>query len=359
MTIEKAHNDGRENTGNDSEKQEGAQAGAQHMISHDNVQSHAEWLANLDEIDRLEMEAGGVLAVPKAWAHCLTDDRAFRYEWAKRALQQSFLQATGAEAIELRRGPCDIYASNVEANLLEGIPFVDLRQAFDDGKGQELHGDATHPPKMAAIHSSSALVVNTFGPWYRDPSHVVVNGHRGFTTITFEAQVPHGLKGTPPHLDVRLDADDRVLAIESKCLEYLYPTRKPAWFAPAYDTIIDQRAQSPWFRHIATLRENSERYRYLDAAQLIKHYLGLSHSEPTKSLTLLYLFWEPRNWQEFEVFRQHRAEIREFSDVVAGDRVRFEAFSYNDLWAEWEQMQMPGWLAAHLQRLKARYSVDL
>jgi hypothetical protein len=212
---------------------------------------------------------------------------------------------------------------------------------------------------MAAIHSSSALVVNTFGPWYLDPSHLVVNGHRGFTTIAFEAQVRHGLNGPPPHLDLRLDADDRVLAIESKCLEYLYPTRKPAWFAPAYDTIVDQRAQSPWFRHIAALRENSERYRYLDAAQLIKHYLGLSHSEPTTSLTLLYLFWEPRNWQEFDAFRQHRAEIREFRDVVAGDQVRFEALSYNELWTEWEQMQRPCWLAGHLQQLKARYSVEL
>lgn len=353
MTIEQAHDDGRENAGNDSEKQEGTQAGAHNITSHDNVQSGDErW----DEIDRLEREAGGVLAVPKDLEDRLN---ARIYDVAKLALRGAFLQAHGAEAMGMWREPYDAYASSVEANLFDAIPFVDLRQAFDDGKGQELHGDATHPPKMAAIYSSSALVLNTFGPWYRDLSHLVVNRHRGFKTMTFEAQVPHGLKGTPPHLDMRLDVDDRVLAIESKCLEYLYPMRKPAWFAPAYDTIVDHRAQSPWFRHIAALRENSERYRYLDAAQLIKHYLGLSHSEPTKSLTLLYLFWEPRNWQDFEAFTQHRAEIREFSDVVAGDRVRFEAFSYNELWAEWEQMQMPGWLAAHLQRLKARYSIDL
>jgi hypothetical protein len=357
MTIEESHNDGRANTGNDSEKQKGTQADADNMTSHDNVRSHAEWLAKWDEIDRLEMEAGGVFAVPKAWAERRNTQRAHLYNLAKRALRHAFLQANGQDTIGTWGKRYDAYALNVEANLLDGVPFADLRQAFDDGKGRELDGDATHPPKMAAVYSSSALALNTFGPWYRDLSHLVVNRHRGFKTMMLEAQVPHGLRGTPPHLDLRLDADDQVLAIESKCLEYLTP--KPAVFRPAYDTIVDQRAQSPWFRHIAVLRENSDHYRYLDAAQLIKHYLGLSYGEPTTSLTLLYLFWEPRNWQDFDAFWQHREEIRAFSDVVAGDRVRFETLSYNELWAEWEQVQMPGWLVGHVQRLKARYSVDL
>lgn len=354
MRIHGSHNDGREDEKNGAEKKDGAHQDVPNMKSEDFVRPSQEWY---DEVDRLEIAAGGVLAVPKALANCLNDERAFLYELPKRALHQSFLQTNGAEATGTWGEPYGAYASSVEANLLDGVPFEDLRQAFDDGKGQELHGDAQHPPKMAAVYSSSALVVNTFGPWHQDPSNLVVNGHCGFKTMSFEAQLPHGLKGTPPHLDLRLDAEDRVLAIESKCLEYLRP--KKAVFAPAYDTIVDHRAQSPWFRHIATLRENSDHYQYLDAAQLIKHYLGLSHSEPTKSLTLLYLFWEPRNWQEFDAFGQHRAEIREFRDLVAGDRVRFEALSYNELWAEWEGVQAPARLVGHLERLKARYSVPL
>ncbi|MEO7859752.1 MAG: hypothetical protein ABIU05_04805, partial [Nitrospirales bacterium] len=184
-----------------------------------------------------------------------------------------------------------------------------------------------------------------------------INGHGKFKTMSFEAQVPHGLKGTPPHLDLRLDADDRVLAVESKCLEYLTPKR--AIFARAYDRIVDQRAESPWYRHIHLLRNYDQHYRYLDAAQLIKHYLGLSHGEPRRSITLLYLFWEPRNWQDFEACRQHRAEIHAFSEVVAGDRVRFEACSYDDLWKEWAQRQTPDWLPGHVERLIARYMVEL
>lgn len=353
MTIQKTGNDGRDEA-NDPQEKNGAQEDTQNVASTAYAMLTEEELA---ELDRLEMLAGGVLAVPKAWADRIHHNTVHLYDSAKRALHHAFLQGARAEAIGKWGTPYDAYAASVEANLLEGIPFADMRKAFDDGKGQELQGDAQHPPKMAAIYSSSALVVNTFGPWHHDPSHIMVNGHGGFRTMAFEAQVPTGLQGIPPHLDLRLDADDRVLAIESKCLEYLTP--KPAVFAPAYDTIVDQRAQSPWFRHIADLRTDSRHYRYLDAAQLIKHYLGLSHGEPTRSLTLLYLFWEPRNWQNFEAFRHHRAEIDAFSEVVAGDRVRFEALSYGELWREWEQRQAPTWLAGHVQRLTARYHVDL
>lgn len=310
-----------------------------------------------DETDRLEREAGGALAVPEAWAHLFDHNKANLYESAKHWLCRAFFDVNGPDAMGTWGKPYESYAASVESNLLDGVPFADIRQAFDDGKGKELHGDGQHPPKMAAVYSSSALVVNTFGPWHRDVSDITVNGHSGFKTMLFEAQVPHGLRGISPHLDLRLDADDRVLAIESKCLEYLTP--KPARFSPAYDTIVDQRAESPWFRHIDVLRHNDQQYRYLDAAQLIKHYLGLSHSEPSRSLTLLYLFWEPRNWQGFEVCRQHRAEIQVFSEIVAGDRVRFEACSYGDLWKEWALRQTPEWLAGHVERLSARYVVDL
>jgi len=284
-------------------------------------------------------------------------NRASTYESCKLALKQAFLRTNGPEAIGHWGEPYDAYAANVEANLLKGVPFQDLRHAFENGKGQELYGDGTHPPKMAAIYSSSALVVNTFGPWFRDPSQIILNGHQGFKTMMFEAQVPTGLNGTPPHLDVRLDAKDHVLGIESKCLEYLKP--KQAEFAPAYDTINDHRAQSPWFRHITVLRKDSGHYKYLDAAQLIKHYLGLSHSVPDKTVTLLYLYWEPRNWQDIEPFRQHQDEIHRFSEAVAGDPVHFESLSYLELWDQWEQMHMPCWLAGYVDQLKARYSLAL
>lgn len=338
----------------EGEDEDGVNPTPKNTANHESERHSQEWF---DEADRLEILAGKALPGPQVFGDLFAHNKANLYESAKHSLCRTFVQAKGREWMGTWAKPYDSYAADVEANLLDGVPFADIRKAFDDGKGQELQGDAEHPPKMAAVYSSSALVVNTFGPWHRDVNDLVVHGHGKFKTMSFEAQVPHGLNGTAPHLDLRLDADDWVLAIESKCLEYLTPKR--AVFAPAYDSIVDHRAQSPWYRHIAILRANDQLYRYLDAAQLIKHYLGLSHGEPSPSVTLLYLFWEPRNWQVFEAFKQHRAEIRSFSEVVAGDRVRFEACSYGELWKDWAQRQVPEWLPSHVERLSARYLVDL
>lgn len=311
-----------------------------------------------EEMDRLEALAGGALAAPRWMARRLEQgERGRLYLAAKYALSDAFRRTKGNKALGQWQSPFDAYCATVEDNLLKGVPFSKLRQAFDDGEGKELHGDKHCPPKMAAVYSSSALVVNTFGPWHDNPSELMINGHTGFRKMNFEAQLSHGLQRPWPHLDLCLESDTEVLAIESKCLEYL--TAKRAFFKPAYDTIADTRAQSVWFQHIALLREDSAHYKYLDAAQLIKHYLGLSYSVPKKLVTLLYLFWEPINWKDFETFRDHRKEIADFADVVSGDRVRFRAMSYIELWNQWEQRQSPIWLAGHLQSLTARYRVDL
>ena len=169
--------------------------------------------------------------------------------------------------------------------------------------------------------------------------------------------MPTGLVGTPPHLDVLLDGQHTTVGIESKCLEYLTP--KPAVFRPAYDSIVDARAQSRWFQQIAGLRDKPGQYRYLDAAQLIKHYLGLSYMQTDSATSLLYLFWEPVNWQDFAAFKEHRKEIGRFADSVPGDTVTFEAMSYLDLWTQWEEQPPSTRFPNHLTRLTARYRVTI
>ena len=51
------------------------------------------------------------------------------------------------------------------------------------------------------------------------------------------------------------------------------------------------------------LRDNGTLYRHLDAAQLIKHYLGLRNTFPGRDVTLLNLFWKPANAADFPEFR--------------------------------------------------------
>jgi hypothetical protein len=273
---------------------------------------------------------------------------------AKSALREAYVRCNGSDSLGAWGEPYEGYARTVTDNLV-GSAFLELcHQDFEDGKGQELLAGNGHPPKMAAVYSSSALVVNTFGPWRHDPRGLRIHGHDG-TIMRFEVQCPTGLKGTPPHLDVRLDGPNTTLGIESKCLEYLTP--KSAEFRLAYNTIVGPRAQSRWFQQIAVLRENPNQYYYLDVAQLIKHYLGLSYNAAGRSTSLLYLFWEPVNWEDFSAFTDHRDEIARFTDSVGGDPVTFQAMSYLDLWKEWETRPPFTPFPDHLKTLIARYRV--
>lgn len=91
-----------------------------------------------------------------------------------------------------------------------------------------------------------------------------------------------------------LDAQTRtsVLAIESKFLEPL--TTKPAEFSAQYQNALGS-AEAPWRNLYQRLCSDPRTYRYLDAAQLVKHYLGLWHSFRGFHRTLFLLYWEPSN----------------------------------------------------------------
>ena len=159
----------------------------------------------------------------------------------------------------------------------------------------------------------------------------------------------------PPHLDVVLRGPEELVAVESKCLEYLTP--KPARFSERYATeIVDERASGPWFAEMKRLMQpGAAGYRWLDAAQLIKHALGLAF-QPTRPVTLVYLFWEPMDAGLSPLFAEHRREIDAFAERVAGDMPRFEALSYPELWESWVSSGDPR-LAAHVAVLRARYEV--
>ena len=101
------------------------------------------------------------------------------------------------------------------------------------GSGQELSADADAGPKFCAAHSSSALAVNTFGAWIGREGFLTLAGRTGFTGLRFEAKFPTGLKGNPPNLDVVADSRSGVVAIESKCTEYL--GKHVASFQPSYE----------------------------------------------------------------------------------------------------------------------------
>ena len=243
------------------------------------------------------------------------------------------------------------YVSNVSENLVEGVRLDDFEEDLRQGDGNELK------EKFRAAHSSSALAVNTFAPFKANAAALRLPDGNGFANIYFERKCPHGIKGRrSPNLDVLADGSTRIFAIESKCLEHLSPHE--AEFAPAYEShITDQRRRTGWFRTMQQLIEQPSTYRWLDAAQLVKHAYGVAFTYPTRLVTLLYLFWEPSNSEAYSNFAEHRSEVTRFAASTVGGGPEFVAMSYPELWRYWETNPSSEWLPVHVKRLRARYGV--
>ena len=210
--------------------------------------------------------------------------------------------------------------------------------------------------KFCAVHSSCALVVNCFALFKINPSRLHLLGKQGATNLGFEKKLPIFDMRRCPNLDVWIERENDVVAVESKLLEYLDP--KKAEFAPTYEGLAPPKSDPCWWEVYKESKEGTEAH--LDRAQLVKHYFGLNefrqrHPEcPT--LTLLYLFWEPLNWSEFGECKKHREEVAAFAQAVANSPIKFQWMTYNDLWEEWSIVPD---LAAHASHLKARYQVYL
>ena len=261
------------------------------------------------------------------------------------ALTKAFDHAVGVARDEAG------YVDRIEDNLSTVINWQHVRPFFAQGAGGEIDDRDDEKAKMRAIHSSSALAVNAFGHWLGREGELTLCGQSGFKSLSFEAKCPTGLQGTPPHLDVLAEADEWVVGVESKCLEPL--TDHKAVFAASYDSLRETLGDDPWFALMEQLRSNPTSYRRLDVAQLAKHSFGLSHSYPAKRKSLLYVYWEPSNWQELAEYRTHREEIARLKAVVAGAHVRFHSKSYPELWREWESS------IEECQWLRDRYVVSI
>src|SRR6202030_1971306 len=137
------------------------------------------------------------------------------------------------------------------------------------------------------------------GPLKHAPTELCVAGLGGFTrSLTFETKCPNGLKedngrpSLPPNLDVLVEEDNRILAIESKFIEPICPKNQK--FSPKYEAPFRDSGEHPpdaepeWATlyeavlAIKKLSKDKQRFQRLDAAQLIKLALvlkGHAHSD--------------------------------------------------------------------------------
>jgi hypothetical protein len=228
-----------------------------------------------------------------------------------------------------------------------------IRADLSGKGGSELSEKTGGPPKFHAAHSSAAMAANVFGPFLRERAGVPIGTERFTGQTHLEVECRSGLRGTPPTLDCLVDGPV-VLAVESKCTEIFSP--HVARFSDAYERAMAS-AHASWRAEYQRLAEDPARYRYLDAAQLLKHYLGLRQHFPSRPVTLAYLYWEPVNGHEIAPCCIHRAELAEFEKHVRDPKLRFISVSYRALWAEWAAGGQPAWLRKHAAALRRRYEI--
>jgi len=258
----------------------------------------------------------------------------------------------------LREAP-DNYTAHPRDNLVATVAEDDFWDDLSRGSGSELTDSDGTPAKFCAAHSSSALAVNSFGPFRHNPGRLQLAGLDKFQEFCFEKQLPTGLRGTPPNLDAFAAGDAGVVCIESKFLETL--TEKTAKFSTDYAAAAERLADDAWALVYQDLVARPDKYKRLDAAQLVKHYLGMRHSLKSHAApqVLLYAYWEPTNWASISEYRDHRREIAAFDDQVEDGGIRFVATPYHLLWSDWENSVNWSGIGTHVGLLRARYEFDI
>jgi len=234
------------------------------------------------------------------------------------------------------------YVRRIDDNLRSPLR-PETRKDFERGSGDELHDHGKRPAKMRALYSSAALACNFFDFWRDRDTGVLAQAlglDAAIAKLSFEMQLPTGLPGTPPNLDLFLTLQSGVyVAIESKFTELYATRRKAAPFKPKYfpkGCGVWAAALLPNCQQLATdLRRKRASFPHLDTAQLLKHALGLATQHPGRG-TLLYLYYDDNGPEG----AQHRTELSRFTESLGGE-LGFRGLSYQDLLARLMPLDIP------------------
>lgn len=238
---------------------------------------------------------------------------------------------------------------DISENLIDGITADLFQDDFKKGSGNELEA------KFLALYSSSALAANNFAVIKNDPFSFQFINKSEFQQCNFERQFPTGLGGIPPNIDFVLESLTDVIAFESKYLEHL--TKKPVDFASAYNKNRLPFLSDFWFDLMKTY---SGKVLQLDVAQLIKHSIGLikynsSVNDKPKEISLVYIYWTPKNVESFDTFKKHLDELVEFEKIMRKQiDINFIRMRYDEFWEMYENI---GLLKEHYSKVRNRYHI--
>lgn len=226
---------------------------------------------------------------------------------------------------------------------------------FASGSGDEL-GLGGRTAKMRSLRSSSALACNVFDPWRGRPLAALAAAlglDGAFTEIAFEHKLSHGLRSTPPNIDVILFGRECApLGIEAKFAEP-YGTKDP--HPPLDDKYFPKNRRRwsdlglPKSQALAEGIGRSMRFTRLHAGQLVKHILGLANTfRDVRPVRLRYL-WYDTGGDEADA---QRTEIVQFLALVVPE-VDFAAIRYQDLFTRLVSVPEP--TDGYLAYLRSRY----
>jgi hypothetical protein len=251
------------------------------------------------------------------------------------------------------------YTSSLDDNLFQ-VLLPDTKAEFDAGDGGELKGV---PQKMAAVHSSSALGVNIFQYWQKvgdvpaiaAACGLCARGNMSPRRIRFEQkfEICSQFKRSP-NIDVVIETDGRsqikAYGVECKFSEP-YSGRQHLGLNPKYLALTDVWEEIPATRCLAeTICPEDERFKYLHAAQLIKHVLGLKNRYSLQGFRLLYLWYDVLG----EEGAAHRKEIEKITEYVKQDGILFKSITYQELIARLSEQARDGH-RQYIQYISARY----
>ncbi len=263
------------------------------------------------------------------------------------------------------------YLNNLSDNLFEDLTQESIK-CYRSGDGNETKDSKTHLAKMKALHSSSAIVVNLFHYWQGkdlspllnackltsrnnktgyliknigsaspqeipvlpSPLNYEIKFEEQFEICANKAQFPHS-----PNIDVVIHSPLSDIAIESKFTEP-YNSRKHEGLKQKYIENVSFWDDLPNLYKLAKeISPDDTRFQHLDAAQLIKHILGLKKScdkynsqlgsgrHLKHSFHLLYLWYDVIGKEGGE----HRKEIEQFAEIAQRDHIKFSHITYQEV----------------------------
>ena len=240
------------------------------------------------------------------------------------------------------------YLEKLEDNLFQPLT-VETRKQLEDGGGKETEGylkDGKHyRPKINALHSSAAIAVNTFQYWQNKDVYPILYACGLCPTKSSNVDIPLANKisfeekfpisddketfQTPPNIDVVIDNfQSKIYAIESKLTEP-YRRKKPEETGIRKDYL-----ENPFWDGLSNLKDLAEKlcpndnvFQHLDAAQLIRHILGLKRNHNKSGFRLLYLWYDVIGQDGAE----HRKEIEQFAEIAKGDNINFSHITYQEV----------------------------